>query len=415
MKHLSIGIIFLFIYNFSNAQFSLDGELRPRFEFRHGYKTPKTDSLEPAYFTTQRSRINLNHTKDNLTSKISIQDYRVWGESQLKTDNAEIGVFEAYFKLKIIDNWAITVGRQAINLDNKRLFSSSNWNQIGASHDGIRLDFHNNNLIFNSLTAFNQAKVSNYGTDYSFQIDNYKFLHTSWIQNTFDNFSVANLSIIDAYQKQGSTGTDYYRLTTGFIAKHKTEILNFECRGFHQLGSNKTGQEISAYFGNIIIGKNFGENINTTIGSEYMTGNNYTDTNNTKDNAFDILYGAKHSFNGMLDYFSTPKTTKNAGLIDTYIKIDFRGFKRLILSTQYHYMMLSNHYVHENEEINSFLAHEIDFVGDLKISNIAKMQFGYGVLFGNETLDIIKEVESKGLQQYFYTMITVKPVFYKSE
>jgi hypothetical protein len=236
----------------------------------------------------------LNHAYNNVTSKLSIQDYRVWGESKLKTDDPGISIFEAYFRLTLNDYWFLTAGRQAINLDNKRLFSAANWNQVSTSHDGVTLDYLKESFNFKMITAFNQAKVSNFGTDYSAQISNYKFLNVIWLEKKFKNLTLANLTITDGYQKEGTTNTDYYRFTTGAIIKLKKSANDIQLRGFYQTGKNKTGQDVSAFYTSVSYAHKFGPVINLTGGFEYMSGNDLTDETNEKDNAFDILYGSKH-------------------------------------------------------------------------------------------------------------------------
>ena len=151
-----------------------------------------------------------------------------------------------------------------------------------------------------------------------------------------------------------------------------------------------------------------------TGGFEYLSGNDLTDTSNEKDNAFDILYGAKHWFNGMMDYFSTPNTTNNAGLFDGYIKADFTKISNWKLSVHYHYMALANKFVYQNEEQDKFLANEIDLIANWKVNDIIGLQMGYGMLFGSKTLEYVKGVDADGFQNYFFTMITVKPTFFKN-
>ncbi|MDA3952514.1 MAG: alginate export family protein [Bacteroidales bacterium] len=414
MKRSILFITFIIIIITAKAQLNIDAEYRPRFEFRDGYSTLKTEDSNPAYFVTQRTRLNLNHTYNNVSSRLSIQDYRVWGESKLKADDPGISLFEAYFKLKLSDYWDVTAGRQSFNIDNKRLFSAANWNQVSSSHDGITLDFNKESLNFKMLTAFNQAKVSNFGTDYSELISNYKFLNVIWLEKKFEHLSIANLTITDAYQKEGTTNTDYYRMTTGCVVKYKKSASNMEVRGFYQFGKNKKGQNVNSYFANIIYGHNFTDKLNITAGFEYMSGNDLTDTLNLDDNAFDILYGTKHAYNGIMDYFSTPGTTKSAGLLDGYLKINLSKIKKWKLSAHYHYLALANNYVHEGEKQDKFLANEIDLIASWKMNDIVNLQFGYATLFGGKTLEYIKGVEGEGIQQYFFTMITVKPTFFKN-
>ena len=231
----------------AQAQFKIDAEYRPRFEFRDGYGTLKTVGSDPAYFVTQRTRLNFNHSTDKLTTRISIQDYRIWGESKLKGDEPGINLYEAWFKYQITDFWSLTAGRQSFNIDNKRLFSAANWNQVSASHDGATIDFSNKTVVFKMLTAFNQSKVSNFGTDLYSQINNYKFLNVIWLEKKIGSISIANLTITDAYQKEGTTATDYYRYTSGLVFKYKKSANDIQLRGFYQGGKNKLGQEVSAF------------------------------------------------------------------------------------------------------------------------------------------------------------------------
>ncbi len=414
MKHLFLIILFLTLFTTVKAQFSIDAEYRPRFEFRDGYSTLKTANSDPAYFVTQRTRLNLNHNYENLTSRLSIQDYRVWGDSKLKSDDPGVSVYEAWFKLQLNSYWALTAGRQSFNIDNKRLFSAANWNQISQSHDGLSIDFIKKSVNFKMLTAFNQAKVVNFGTDYSAQISNYKFLNVIWLEKKFKNLTLANLTITDGYQKEGTTDTDYYRFTTGAIVKYKKSAIDIQLRGFYQTGKSKSGQEISAYY----TGGSYAHKLNSffslTGGFEYMSGNDLSDNANQKDNAFDILYGTKHAYNGMMDYFSTPNTTKNAGLFDGYVRLDITKIKNWKLSAHYHYFSLANTFVFENEDQDKFLANEIDLIANYKVAKNVDLQLGYGILFASKTLEYVKGAEGDGLQQFFYTMITVKPTFFNN-
>ena len=48
------------------------------------------------------------------------------------------------------------------------------------------------------------------------------------------------------------------------------------------------------------------------------------------------------------------------------------------------------------------------------MNDIVDMEFGYATLFGSKTLEYIQGTEPEGMQHYFYTMITVKPTFFKN-
>jgi hypothetical protein len=71
--------------------------------------------------------------------------------------------------------------------------------------------------------------------------------------------------------------------------------------------------------------------------------------------------------------------------------------------------------VYDNEIQDKFLANEVDFTGNWNVNKNVNFQLGYGLLFGSKTLERMKDVNSDGVQQFFYTMITVKPEFFKHE
>ena len=74
-------IIVLAIASSLNAysRMTLSGEIRPRTEYRHGYKTLIDTSQRAGIFTSQRTRINFGYIKDNFKTLITLQDVRVWG------------------------------------------------------------------------------------------------------------------------------------------------------------------------------------------------------------------------------------------------------------------------------------------------------------------------------------------------
>ena len=101
-KHMSFirnisFLLFAFSFFYSSAQVIVDAELRPRFEYRHGYKTLFPNNVDPAAYVSQRTRLNIDYKKDNLDFYLSLQDVRVWGDvPQLNvSDNNGIAIHQA--------------------------------------------------------------------------------------------------------------------------------------------------------------------------------------------------------------------------------------------------------------------------------------------------------------------------------
>src|SRR5436190_23985416 len=75
-------LLFLFCLCLSNqlwAQLTFSGQVRTRSEFRDGQGTPSTDTI-PAFFTSQRTRLNIGYSAYRFKFYASLQDVRVWGQ-----------------------------------------------------------------------------------------------------------------------------------------------------------------------------------------------------------------------------------------------------------------------------------------------------------------------------------------------
>ncbi len=417
MKKFFLTLIVMIGAYSGYAQFKIDAEIRPRFEYRNGYKKLRIEDSEAAAFVTQRSRLNLSHTYKNVGTKFSIQDYRIWGESKHNKDIPGVNVYEAYVRFKAGENWAFTAGRQSMDIDNKRLFTRSNWNQTAASHDGITVGYKSESMKLTMLTAFNQSATGLYGTNYEGMTDYYKFLNLIWLEKKHGNISLGLLAITDGHQisEEPDNDDNVYRFTGGGIVKYASNGMKADLRVFYQSGETKEQQNIAAHYISASIGQKFSDVLTGAIGFELQSGNDMEDADSEDNNAFDILYGAKHTFNGMMDYVSTPSTTGNAGLMDINAKFDISAINNLKFTARYHYLAVANNYVFEGETIDKFLGHEIDLIANWKINDIAKMQFGYAMMFASESMETLQGRTPDGLQSYFYTMLTVKPNFFEGK
>ena len=78
-KNLLIAVLILMAAQ-SYAQLTISGELRPRAEYRNGYKTLTPNDVDAALFVSQRTRLNTKYITDDYTFFLSFQDVRVWGD-----------------------------------------------------------------------------------------------------------------------------------------------------------------------------------------------------------------------------------------------------------------------------------------------------------------------------------------------
>src|SRR6187551_2690368 len=102
-------------------EFDANLQIKPRYEFRNGYKAPIPYGETPAQFISQRTRLNLNFSQDKFITKFTIQNIRVWGDvpPNTKSDANGIELFEAWVQYDFNENWSARLGRQVISYDNQ--------------------------------------------------------------------------------------------------------------------------------------------------------------------------------------------------------------------------------------------------------------------------------------------------------
>jgi hypothetical protein len=140
LLYLTTLLICLVSYR-AQAQFTLSAEVRPRSEFRNGFKTLTDDSMEAAFFTEQRSRLYLDYLNEDYKFKLAFQDIRIWGESPqiFKEELGKTFISEAWGQYYVKSEFSVKAGRQIISYDNERLLGGLEWAQQGRRHDALLL------------------------------------------------------------------------------------------------------------------------------------------------------------------------------------------------------------------------------------------------------------------------------------
>jgi hypothetical protein len=400
------------------SQFSLDAELRPRFEYRFGYKTLPDSTSSYAALVTQRSRIIANYKNEKLQLRFSLQDVRTWGDEKMKTDIAGIGLHEAWVELKLFDSISSKIGKQEFLYDNQRLLDIGNWSQIGTTHNALLLKYKYNSWTVHLAMAYNQVLDTNFTTNYSKTDvkDNYKTLNFLWISKQIKKLNVSGLLIADGFQKPKTINTTYLRYTAGPILKLNLNKFNSELRGFYQGGKSQTGKDINSWFANGEVSYKILNPLSVKLGGEIWSGYNFTDSTSKEVNSFDLLYGSSHKFNGSMDYFTKPSDTKNAGLVDIYTQISCKQGKKSTYRLDYHYFGLENKYGKKNAiPLDKYLGSEIDLLGKYALSKEISLEIGYSCMLASKTMEKIKGGSSDYFANWAYVMLTVKPTLFTNK
>ncbi len=417
----STATLFLLMSFTSLAQFSLTGELRPRTEMRNGFKTPHPEGSDPAFFIEQRTRLYVNYALDKITLNIAIQDVRMWGStSQIyKSDPTLTNLYEAWARYAFNDNYAFTVGRQALDYDNARFMGNLDWAQQGRSHDALLFSRTNVAkgcklhlaLAFNQKIDFEPAKLN--GNEY-FGVNNYKSMVFAWWNKKFESGNISALFHNDGQQAADTTVAS--RQTYGVLGDFNIGKVKIDGELYYQGGQNQLKTDVSAFL--FALHGTFNTNLTPlTLGFEYLSG---TSLDDDMDKSFNPLYGTNHKFYGYMDYFYVGNGHGQAGggttsgLIDLHLKTNFTIGEKSSVAANLHFFMSPVSIYQDrdidNDTYSSSLGTEIDLVYTSLLSKDVKFNLGYSQMFATETLEEIKNVgNASSFNNWVWAMIAFKP------
>lgn len=419
MKKIFILFWLAFLTNSFSAQvdsaykFEVNYEYRSRAEYRDGYQVALPSQFtNPAYFISHRNRITLNYEESKFKINTSLQDIRVWGQNGTSSTLNTLGVFEANVEAKLSKYFRLKIGRQALELDNGRLFSRANWNQASRAHDGIRINYKKNNVSSEVFSAFNQSKISSSGTNYNFGNSIYKMLIVHYLEIQLNKkLSFLTINATDAFESDLNANIIYLRGTSGGRISYKHKKINTTINSFYQYGQLQNGKAISSYYFQPEVSHEHGKTT-ATIGLEIASGTKESKID--KSNTFSTLYGVSFKFMGNLNYFTNiSKDTKDYGLKNPYLTIDYKLNKKTKLRLTSHVFYLDKKAHDENHvEIGPYLGFEQDVKIKRNINSYSFIDLGFSYLKANKSMEFLKTGDSRRIPVFSYLMFTFKPQLY---
>lgn len=406
-------LIFFFSITQTYSQFTLDAQLRPRFEYRHGYKTLFPNDTDPAAFVSQRTRLNIGYKTEKLHFYLSAQDVRVWGDvSQLNVaDENGFSLHQAWAEVQLVSNFNFKIGRQEIVYNDQRFFGNVDWAQQGRSHDAAILKFEPNYLKLHFGATYNQdgeALTGNILTKKTYKSFQYVWLHKDW-EKLAASFLFLNNGLQYIDESDESKNDTRFNQTAGIHLKAKANKFNFASNLFYQFGKDIADNDLSAYL--ISAEANYlpMENLNFALGGELQSGNDYGAPSNGKNKAFNPLYGTNHKFNGFMDYFYVGNHLDNVGLVDFYGTIKYSFTKKSNLSVAVHKFFAAAEMLNESSKNLGF---EIDLVTSHQLSDFVDVQAGYSQFFPSYGVETVKNNFDGNSNNWAWAMLTIDPVLF---
>lgn len=410
MKTLSIFLFFIALSLTAVGPFSLSGDVLIRSEYRHGYRRLPLPEEEPAAFVGQRSRLILDFKADRVTSKLSFQDVRIWGQDEQRVHRPALDLHEAWVQLAITDSLLLRAGRQEIRYGNQRFFGVNDWIFPGQKHDALFLRYIGRRSELHVVAAFNQSAIRLFETDY--RVNNYKTLNTIYYRTRIgQNLTMSLMGVADGFQNPNNPELHHVRATWVPILEYRTGDLLFTLNPAFQHGRNRTGTEVNAWYLMGSVTARLSPQTTSMLGVEIFSGNDALQPS-AVERGFDFLYGAGHGLLGYMDYFTQmPLDARGAGLISPHLRTEFRFNPRTRLDLDLHIFFLQNNFVHQNATINKYLGTELDAKFYYTFNDITQLAFGYSIMFGSESMEVIKGGSNEELAHWAFIMLRFRPRF----
>lgn len=403
LKYISLLFIGVLIAQFTNAQFSLSGEFRPRTEISKGYKTLAAEDQKASTITAQRTRLNFSFDTDFVKTKLVLQDVRQWGnQAQLvQNEDYSVSIHEAFAEIFFTPGFSLKAGRQELVYDDHRIFGNVGWAHQARSHDiaifkyedGIKLHFgiahHENGNLTNNIYDGPDA---------------YKDMQFLWMNTKWETSSLSLLLLNNGVptMENDAQKTKFSQTMGGRFSIGINEV-NLATNLYYQTGKHVSGKNISAL--NFLFEAS--SNAGFTLGFEHLSGTAFDETEKVK--SFTPFYGTNHKFNGFMDYFYVGNHIGNVGLNDVYLKYKYTKNK-FGFDAHLHYFGAA---AELSSSADKYLGTELDLSASWAVQPMAKITLGYSTLFAGDSMELIKGGDSSLGQHWAYVMLSVTPQFIK--
>jgi len=396
-------------------EFEISAELRPRFEYRHGYKTLIPDDVDAATFISQRTRLNFNYGSETLNAFVSFQNVRVWGDVPTTSleDNNGIALHEAWAELVFNPKLAVKLGRQEINYDDHRIFGNVGWAQQARSHDAIVTTYQPNTTNrFDFGLALNANEETVFDTDYA--INNYKAFQYIWYHTNLKNVGLSVLLLNNGltYMDENDEQKVDYNQTIGSRMTFQKNKWQTDASIYFQTGAI-ANTDLSAFNIAANVFYKINAEFKTGLGIEYLSGTDMNTTEN-KLKSFNPWFGTNHKFNGLMDYFYVGNHSNSVGLLDFKASLEYQKERFSAKLTPHIFSSAATVVDQTGKEMSNALGTELDLVLGYKWTKDISFNVGYSQMFATETMEVLKAGNKDNANNWAWLMITVKPSLFKT-
>lgn len=400
----------------AQAQLKLGAEIRPRTEFRDGFKRPLSSSESPAFFTEQRSRFYISYSNEKMDLVLVPQDVRIWGNTDQagKTDVSLTNFQQAWAAFKFNAEHRFLVGRMELDYDNARILGNLDWAQQGRSHDLFKYEYKGKKNQAHIGLAFNQdtnkSEPLKLSETYYKGLNNYKSLQFVWFHHDFKKLGISAIALNEG--RQHAVDTSYFMQTTGLNTQASLGTLTLFGEGYYQTGKNSEGVSKNAFLASLQVAFKPVAAYKIELGNDYLTGDKQASKTNE---AFDPLYGTHHKFYGYMDYFYVGNSHGNKGLNDLFLKLNWIKKNWTVSLDGHHFSATTDISDRNGMSRSRYLGTELDWTFSYNLAESVNLKGGYSHMFYTSSMTIVKQVEDQnGSASWAWLMLTFKPTLFES-
>lgn len=441
MKNRGLLLLFILVIITQNvfSQFKVGLQMRPRTEFRKGFKKLVQEDDKFALFTEQRSRLKIGYKHASIELKLEVQDIRIWGETgQINKSDGLTSVHQAYAIYYVSPESVFKIGRQELVYDDHRILGSLGWAAQARSHDAVRYMYNDtaSGFTLHAGLTWNQdnmtpepAKLQGPGTngqgnyyhsgyhrDVIFALNQPKTMQYLWLNKSFDNGHVSLLALNTGWQQgvPDSAASVEMMQTIGVNPSFNvTPDLKVFGSFYYQMGNRQKGVAKNAMLASMDFQYTGIQNYRVTLGGDYLSGDD--PETNDEDESFNPLFGTHHKFYGFMDYFYVGNPHNNLGLLDIYLKNTISlGDKATLIAHLHNFSFPIEVTDAENDEMSSNAGTEIDLVGAFTLKQGVMLKLGYSQMFATKTMEVVKGGQRDMLNNWGWVMIDFNPVIFVS-
>jgi len=409
----TISLSFLGMLSMGTYAQELDAnlQLRPRYEYRNGFKSLMPIGEDATSFISQRSRLNFNYIQEKLKAKLTFQNIRTWGDVATTTqaDKNGIALFEAWAQYDFDAKWSARLGRQVISYDNQRIFGEIDWAQQGQSHDAAVITFHPKNHQLDLGFALN-ANAENLLEPKTAYTTNYKSLQYAWYHTQFSKLNMSLLLLNTGYEFEKNIGNLEidYKQTFGTYLSFKEKKWDTNLGLYGQTGKSND-KSVSAWYAGTFLGYTVTNTFKAGLGYEYLSGKDQDDSS-AKIKSFNPIFGTNHGFNGFMDYFYVGNHQNSVGLQDVYLKLNYTSNKWQFTLMPHVFNAPNTVLDASNNKMDGYLGTELDFTASYTIQKDIVASAGYSQMFGSGTLERLKNVtDAANTNNWVWVMVSFSP------